>query len=322
MVKKNITPISDLNARLESTKIFNKQIVKDNIGQLSQHQYSNSSELAMTTDWNRFVSFCDLKQVQALPTSVTAIRLFLEQEARERKFSSIRRYSITIGSIHHLHGYPDPTAHRQVRFTLAQLKHLKTGDARQANALTQKHLTQLQDILARDKSSRSMRDNAIYHLMFECALKRSDLKTIQIDNLESDQNLLVLNINDHRYRLSHSATLTVKKWLHILAKESGGYLFRRIDKHGNIGTHQLDDSSIYRILRRASDLLGLAKEHRFTGQSARVGAAKELEKQGYQLKEIQDFGRWLSPAMPAQYLEQTHLAEGEMAKFRVIKPWD
>jgi hypothetical protein len=61
---------------------------------------------------------------------------------------------------------------------------------------------------------------------------------------------------------------------------------------------------------------------RFTGQSARVGAAKELEKQGYNLRSIQEFGRWLSPAMPAQYLGKENTAELEKAKFKVIKPWE
>jgi hypothetical protein len=75
-------------------------------------------------------------------------------------------------------------------------------------------------------------------------------------------------------------------------------------------------------LRRASDLLNLSTEHRFTGQSARVGAAKELEKQGYNLKEIQAFGRWLSPAMPAQYLDKADIADHEKLRFKAIKPWE
>ena len=89
----------------------------------------------------------------------------------------------------------------------------------------------------------------------------------------------------------------------------------------NLLKQPLDDSSIYRILRRASDILGLADNHHFSGNSIRVGAAQELSKQGLKVREIQDFGRWLSPAMPAQYVGYTGTAESEKMKFKAIVPW-
>ncbi len=319
MVKKNIQPVSDPVLRKESLKIFINQIVKEDIRRLSQGQYSQSSELAMTSDWNRFVLFCQSKHVNPLPASVTAVRLFLESEARERKYASIRRYSITIATIHFLHACPDPTANQQIRFTLSQLKLLKSGDARQATALTYHHLTALQTALLKEGSIRSQRDLAIYFVMFECALKRSELKTLTLEDVEFRAEHTVITIQHTHYQLSDAAGQSLARWIRYLSG-SQGYLFRRIDKHGNIGMHQLDDSSIYRILRRAGDLLGLDHQHRFTGQSARVGAAKELESQGYHLKDIQDFGRWLSPAMPAQYIRQPTIAEEEMARFKITKP--
>ncbi len=319
MIKKNIQPISDPLLKKKSLNIFANQVTKEEIRQLSGGQYSQSSELAMASDWNRFVSFCHSKQVCPLPTSVAAVRLFLESEARERKYASIRRYSITIATIHFLHACPDPTANQQIRFTLSQLKYLKNGDARQASALTHQHLTVLQTELLKENSIRSHRDLAIYFVMFECALKRSDLKALTFENIDYNADHMILTIKHAHYQLSDAAEQSLRRWMSYLA-DLQGHLFRRIDKHGNIGIHQLDDSSIYRILRRASDRLGLDHQHRFTGQSARVGAAKELESQGYQLKEIQDFGRWLSPAMPAQYLEKPTIAEEEMARFKVIKP--
>ncbi|WCE32635.1 tyrosine-type recombinase/integrase [Vibrio sp. SCSIO 43137] len=167
---------------------------------------------------------------------------------------------------------------------------------------------------------RGIRDLSIYFVMFECALKRSELKKLQIEDISLQKSHALLRVGENKYQLSELACKAISKWVRLLYG-SQGVLFRRIDKHSNIGTGQLDDSSIYRILRRASDLLGLPEHMKFNGQSARVGATKELQTQGYKLKEIQDFGRWMSPAMPAQYLEKTSTAEGEMAKFRAIKPW-
>ncbi|MDV7103517.1 tyrosine-type recombinase/integrase [Vibrio sp. TH_r3] len=321
MVKKNIKPISDSAQRALSVTTFNSKINKVEIEKLTQYQYSSSTILALTSDWNRFVDFCQSKHVHALPASITAVRMFLERESRIRKFASIKRYSVTITVIHQLHNCPCPTSHRQIHFTLAQLRNMKAGDARQANALTIQHLEQLNSILKKDASVRSIRDLAIYYVMFECALKRSELKKVLLDDLILSEQSYELIIKGHHYKLSIVASKALKNWLDYL-NNSSGYIFRRIDKHDNIGSNQLDDSSIYRILRRASDLLGLDHSHRFTGQSARVGATQELKRQGFNIKDIQDFGRWLSPVMPAQYLQMTRMAEQEMSKFKIIKPWD
>lgn len=321
MIKKNIQAITDSNMREMSAKRFNNQISKDDVLQLSQKQYSLSSSLAMASDWNRFVSFCEAKHVQALPTSITAVRMFLENEARNRKFSSIRRYSITIGNVHKLHSYPSPTAHRQIQFTLTQLRIQKDGDSRQANALTSRHLNQLKQSLEKENSLRGKRDLAIYYLMFECALKRSELKQLQVIDIGSIDNKSTIKVRENTYILTEDAHSALNQWTRFLTGSSG-LLFRRIDKHDNIGMYQLNDSSIYRILRRASDLLGLDNSHRFTGQSARVGATQELQRQGFNIRDIQDFGRWLSPAMPAQYLKMQRISEDEKSKFKTIKPWD
>lgn len=320
-MKKHIPIITDEQERTLSVKRFLSLVLPDDITKLTHSSYSRSSELAMTTDWNRFVSFCEAKHVSALPTSITAVRLFLESESAKRKFSTLRRYSITISNIHQWHGFPSPTNHRQIRFTLQQLRLNKHGDATQASPMSSEHLVELDRLLSGNTTLRNIRDLSIYHVMFECALKRSELKNLTLDNVCYRENLTSLKIDSTEYVLSKAAEKALTRWTKFMTGSSG-YLFRRIDRHGNIGLDKLDDSSIYRILRRASDLLDLPYQHRFTGQSARVGAAQELEKRGYNLRDIQDYGRWLSPAMPAQYLQKSNTAQGEMAKFKSIKPWD
>lgn len=320
-MKKKIPPIDDSKQQKASIHRFSKEIRTEDINQLTHNSYAKSSVLAMTSDWNLFVVFCETRHVSPLPASLTAIRLFLETEAQKRKFATLRRYSITIGVIHQLHALADPTAHRQIRLTLQSLRLNKHGDARQANAFTHKHLQKLDRIMNKEPVPKSHRDLAIYYIMFECALKRSELRDLQFSSITQHGDNVTISLEQTGYQLSQKATVAVRKWLAYLPEHTG-FVFRRIDRHSNIGSEPLNDSSIYRISRQASDLLGLSEAMRFTGQSARVGAAKELEKQGYNLRSIQEFGRWLSPAMPAQYLGKENTAELEKAKFKVIKPWE
>ncbi len=320
-MKKNIPAIDNIHIRKTSVKKFSRTIIYNDINQLTHGQYSKSSLLAITSDWNNFISFCEVRHVSPLPASITAIRLFLETEAKKRKFATIKRYNVTIGIIHQLHSLPDPTAHRQIRLTLQTIRMDKHGDARQANAFTHQHLHELNRLMSKKADVKSYRDLAIYYVMFECALKRADLRDLLFTALETSNNQIMITVGAFTYKLSHEASYVFNQWLKYIPEQSGS-VFRRIDRHGNIGSEALNDSSIYRISRQASDTLGLSTEMRFTGQSARVGAAKELEKQGYDLKSIQDFGRWLCPAMPAQYLGKQNTAEQEKAKFRIIKPWE
>ncbi|KQH87594.1 integrase [Vibrio furnissii] len=322
-MKKNLTIITDQSILKHKLNEFGRLVTLEQVDQLTQHQYTRNSLLAFTKDWNLFLNFCQLRAVRALPASVTAVRQFLEHEARSRKFSTLKRYAVTISLIHILLNQRDPTANSQVRTALQQLRLDKHGDATQASSFESHHLHQLFEQLKNKQSPKPVRDLAIYHVMFECALKRAELKALHVHQLvinESNEEEYTLTLADSHYVLSSQASRCITKWLNCIG-EHDGVLFRAIDRHGNVSSSALDDSSIFRILRNAGAYLG-DETLKFSGQSTRIGAAKELAKQGYKAKDIQAFGRWLSPAMPYQYMGNDHTAEREKLKFVKFKPWE
>ncbi|WP_299140060.1 tyrosine-type recombinase/integrase [uncultured Vibrio sp.] len=292
------------------------------IDELTGYQYSCNSLLGIYSDWNRYHAFCNKNRINTLPASVTAIRRFLETESNVRKYASLKRYTATLSLLHTVLGFANPIKHRQVRFTLRHLQARMAGDSKQTNAMTTAHLTELNTLLSYDKANlKEIRDIAIYNVMFECALKRSELKLLSTNDIGSTDSDYQITIKNSVYQLSQVASFAFGRWLSYIGTQEDFPVFRAIDKHENIGLQPLDDSSIYRILRRASDLLQLAENHHFSGNSIRVGAAQELSKQGLKVKEIQDFGRWLSPAMPAQYVGYSGTAENEKMKFKALIPW-
>ncbi|MEZ9058921.1 tyrosine-type recombinase/integrase [Vibrio pelagius] len=301
---------------------LNNEASLDVIDELTDNQYSRNSLLGILSDWNRYLSFCLKYHINTLPASVTAIRRFLETEAKERKFSSLKRYTATLSLLHTVLGFPNPIKHKQVRFTLVQLQISKSGDAKQTNALTHHHLKQLDNALAKPNAPyKDIRDLAVYNVMFECALKRSELKNLKVSHISMKDGTSCVHLADSTYQLSDVANRHLQRWIEISESFDDQPLFRSIDRHGHIHNQPLDDSSIYRIVRRASDLLGLTGSLSFSGNSIRVGATQELAKQGMTIRDIQDFGRWMSPVMPAQYLGQlTKSEEGKMV-FKEIIPW-
>lgn len=318
-MRKILPEFTDEQSKLASTGLFNHEIDVEQIDALTGMQYAKNSVLSMKNDWNRFVRFCQLKQSSSLPCEHDILRQFIEKEAQDRKFASVRRCILTIALIHKAHQFPDPTSDRQVLHTLSQLQLTKHGDAKQATALTQAHLDALNRLLKPSKALKDIRDLAIYYLMYEALLKRSHLKRLQVQDIIEDMHYpyLKLSFEDHIYPLSQDATNALNAWLMHRSKHDE-FLFCGMDRHQNLNQNPLDDSSIYRILRSASDLLGLRVQ--FSGQSTRVGRAQALYQEGMKVRDVQHMGRWLSPAMPAQYVGQLGLAKKEMLKFKTFKP--
>lgn len=283
---RKIHPISDPAEIKQSLAVFKcGEVSLDDWNTLTNGLYSRNSLLSFQNDWQVFVEYCREMKVSPLPAAVTAVRRFVEKQAISRKASSIKRYVITVSMMHRLHSLKDPTRHREVRFTLNRLYQDKADEATQANAFHYTHLLTLQEKLGASKRLKDIRDLLIWTLCFECMLKRSELAVISVNDVS------LTGITD-------------------------GPLLRRINKHQQLGDAPMDHSSIYRVFRRAASELGVEGSLTFSGQSPRVGATQDLADSGLSIKEIQQQGRWKSPAMPAQYVGNKKARDEAMDKFK------
>jgi integrase len=319
-MRKKIIPITDSETKSHLLLKFCRPISIEDFHHLTRKQYSHNSALSMVKDWNDYIEFCSLKKVTALPTSVTALRLYIQKVKQTKKYSTIKRNVVSISVIHRFLEFQDPSSHQQIQLEIRSLRIAKPSSPQSAVALTQSHIDTLRnrwDV----SETKMLRDLLIIELMFECALKRShlcDMLCTDINHILRPVESYVVTISGENYQLSDETSRHLKRWTSILGTETGP-LFRSIDRHGNIGFNPLDVSSVYRVFRAASDTLDLP-EH-LTGQSPRAGAARQLASQGLSLKDIQHFGRWLSPAMPAHYIGNHHVADNERLKFKTLKPW-
>ncbi|MEI8631975.1 tyrosine-type recombinase/integrase [Vibrio sp. PP-XX7] len=307
MLKKRII-ITEKTKIAFYTQQLKTPILPEQLAALTQHQYAHSSVLAMTKDWNLFVEFCTSQQICPLPASSTTIRRFLEKERQRCKFSTLRRYTVTLTVIHKFLGYPDPILNTDVRVFLMSLRLEKKGDNNQADAFYSHHLDALNQLLSGSDQKRDIRDLAIYYTMFECALKRSELREMHIDQVaDSESQTMIISIHQDQYQLSANASLAVRKWQALIDTDNSPYLFRSIDRHQNIALDKLNDSSIYRILRSAGERLGI-HHLKFSGQSTRIGAARELHQQGKKSKKsshlVAGTALRCHPSMSGKFTEQ------------------
>lgn len=317
-MRKKLIEITDEQQQAYWLHHFNHHdITADEWDQFTQHQYAQNSLLAMRNDWHLFRQFCQARNVQALPCASTAVRLFIQHEAKVRKYATLRRYVLTIGLIHRILVQKDPTTNVTVKTAISEQRINKHGDASQAAPFNQHHMVALDHALSASEHIRDWRNLAICYVMFECALKRSEVRQLTIEQLQPSEYGLILQLGDQHYRFSDAAQQALQKWLAHLP-DSHTPLFRAIDRHGNIGSDWMDHSSLYRVIRSVSEIIGVNVQ--FSGQSMRVGAVQELAKSGLKVREIQTFGRWLSPAMPYQYVGNKAAAEAEKMTYVAFKP--
>jgi integrase len=286
---------------------------------ITQSEYTRNSLLAMRKDWLIFSEYTQQKGHNTLPASPSSVKQFITDVSQTRKFSTVKRYAVTISNIHQILNYPDPTLTNEVAFLLNHIRRNKQGDERPTTVLTKSHLKAIREQLAKQTDPVSCRDLAVYSIMFECALKRSELRDLRLEQFShqtiDERVIQYVSIGNSNYRLSQETSESIGRWCAIL-NQAEGPVFRSIDRHNNISSSPMNDSSIFRILKKASTLLSLPEHLSFSGQSARVGAVAELYKQGYSVKDIQEFGRWHSPVMPHQYLGNTTQAEQEKQIFK------
>lgn len=319
-MKKGIKVIDDSQFLAEAKKDFSQFIDIDILNKYTKNNYSKSTLLAMRSDWNHYVDHCYRYGASLFPPQFDTIESFLKNESNTRKFSSVRRYSITLSNIYRLLSESDPLRDTHIRQLLLKLRLDKQGDRKQTDAFTSSHLKLINKKLNRSIKLSDIRDLAIYNLMFECALKRSELRDMTQHQVSEQASATFITLNGCSYQLSSQAASSLHKWLIHLHTDSD-YLFRAIDKHGNIAGIRLNDSSIFRIFRKAAEILGIPGL-KFSGQSARIGAAQELHKQGEKIVNIQQFGRWQSPVMPSQYVGNISQSETLQLRYKKFKPWN
>ncbi|WP_407333806.1 tyrosine-type recombinase/integrase [Enterovibrio sp. 27052020O] len=313
---KKIEPIADPDMIKRSMALFKLgQVDLESWKSLTMNLYSHNSLLSFQNDWQTFVDYCKQVNVSPLPSAVTAVRRFIEHTSKTRKISSIKRYVITISLLHRVHSQPDPTRHREVRFTLNRLYSEKSDDSAQANAFHLSHLNALHQKLGSSDRLKDIRDLLIWTLCFEGMLKRSELASLTCASVQKESERYLLVVDDQRIELSPQAGELIDQWLFVSCIIDGP-LLRRINKHEQLGDLPMDHSSIYRVFRRAATELGLDNTLTFSGQSPRVGASVDLSDSGKSIKEIQQQGRWKSPAMPAQYVGNKQAMNEAMDQFK------
>lgn len=239
---------------------------------------------AYAADWRHFTAWCGGHGYSYLPAAAATVSVYLAELADAVRVSTLTRRVSAISQAHQLAGFPSPTSEAIVRATMAGIRRAKGTAQHGKKPVLTEDLRRIIDRLP--NSIQGVRDRALLLVGFAGAFRRSELVRLNFADVEFGREGLVVTVRRSKTDQegqgrrvgipygSHPETCPVRAaqdWVEVLGT-SAGPLFRRIDRHGHIGTAPLSDKAVSLIVKRCARAAGIDASD-FAGHSLRAGLA-------------------------------------------------
>lgn len=302
-----------------------------------QGQYSESTLRRLKSAWSMFVAWCNENNRQSLPSSPDTVEDYLKSTNNKLHGNTLKVNLWAISKTHKISGCPDPTKDIYVEGQLKQIIRNKkySGESpRQATAFNEFHLNQIIDLWGASSSPMHKRDLMVLGLAYESLLRESEIVRIKFKHINwSHDGSALITIpytktnqlgTDEVVYISKQVTSIIRKYLTInsLDNDDDSFLIQGFTKSGNIKKQlfpkAVSPKTIERIFAKTALILGVEDMgiRKFTGHSARVGAAQDLLRDGYTTLQVQQSGRWSTERMVLHYGKGILAADSAMARKR------
>lgn len=272
--------------------------------------YAQSTIDAYYRDFCVFVQWCKKQKINPLPCAADAFAAFLDDQSQAKAPATVRRYAVSVGKIHRLLNYDDPTGSEVVRLALRRAHRSAIAPQRQSLGLTRNDVNAI--LAKRHRSIRHLRDAAMISVGFDGLMRRSEIVALRVSDVQcSDEDAARLIVrrgkNDQAARgrvvwVTATSTEALREWL---TKRGGGeFLFGPV--YGElVFDRRLNPVSVQRAIKRCLTEIGCDECRSYTGHALRVGAAQELLRMGRDTAGIMRAGGWKSVSSLARYLERS-----------------
>jgi len=217
----------------------------------------------------------------AVPASADDVARYLAERAAVLRPSTLRRRLAALASVHRDKSFPDPTKTTLVRRVLQGIERKHGTSVRQAEPLLIGDLARI--IAVMSGSPRECRDKALLLTGFFGALRRSELVTLRVSQVEARPDSLALCIARSKVDQTGQGRVIVLRaradalcpvravtsWL-SLGLAGSGALFPRMVSSSVSGSDHLSPESLSRMVKHYTARIGL-DPNRYSGHSLRSG---------------------------------------------------
>lgn len=236
-----------------------------------------------TYDWRMFQDSCTDMQLSALPATSETVSLYLTWLLDQgKKITTARRRNCAIVYYHRVADLPSPMS-EEILEMLRGAQRLLLEQPRQMRPLSLEQLRLISTMLHDEGTPRAMRDRALLLVGFASALRRSNLASLRLQDIELVEEGLILSIGREKQdqegkgrligipRGTGAHTCPVRcldDWLEIRGQKAGP-LFPRLN-----AAHKgqpMDGECVHRVVHRCVRMIGLDPNDRYGGHSLRSG---------------------------------------------------
>lgn len=296
----------------------------DDLAALAQASKAPATWQAYHADMRAFRAWCLGHDRDPLPAAPSSVALFLRHEAaRGLKVSSIARRVSSIAYAHREAGHRSPTDDPHLKAIWAGLRRtLGVAPRRVAPATT--------DVIRRmlatcNDDTGGLRDRALLLVGFSGAMRRSELASLDVGDVAAvpEGRLVIIRRSKTDQEGagqevaipfgSDPALCPVRQldaWVDATAIEDGP-LFRRVDRHGNVGA-RLSGRAVAEVVKRRARAAGLDPTQ-FSGHSLRAGFATAAAQGGARELDIARQTRHKSLEMLRIYVRKASAFEDNAA---------
>lgn len=338
----------DLAHRLKKAHLQHFRKLVQEHEKLKIDDLATNTVRGMASDWRHWQAFCLHTGVRVLPISPSDLNTFIEAlvGAGYRR-ASIDHLLYTLEWVSAWFGLPklrdDPLIAKLIK---SRLKGVPKAQ-HQAVGLTNKTLEQIAAAL--DASNPvHVRDLAMLLVTYDALLRASEVANLRWSHihLNEDKEPFVHIPFSKTDPLGEGADVGISKLAHKalmawreIAHPECKFVFHpvklpkpkpdtasppnpRADSSEKPSEEPeikpLGPHAVQRAMQRLARIAGI-EDIWFTGHSGRVGAAQDGVAQGLTTIEMQTFGRWKSPMMPARYARKTNATQLSKKRFKLIR---
>lgn len=231
---------------------------------------AENTKRAYSSDWTHFSTWSKKRNSADLPARPDDVALYIRHcvEVLGLKTSTVQRRIAAISRVHQSNGLKSPTSEWVVKNTCRRLVREHGKPASKKKPLLFEDLKALLEHIP--PTLTGLRDKAILLLGFAGAFRRSDLASLDYEDVVVAKEGLVVTIRKGKTDQSRKGrrigipfgqnaetcvAKTLEAWLSA-AKIDSGPLFRKVDKHGRVQHDALSSSIVGVIVKQYAKTIG------------------------------------------------------------------
>jgi len=252
-----------------------------------------------------------------IPASAETVARYLAAHAGTLRIATLVRRITSISRAHQTRGATNPTRSELIRTTLRGIKRTRRCIQQQSKPLLLEDLLLVLDAMG--DGPKDVRDRALLLIGFAGALRRSELVSLDVADIDHVRRGVTLNLRrsktdqdgqGHTIAIPYGRTRwcpvgALGAWLQV-SGISDGAIFRPVDRHGRVHRGRLSGEAVSIVVRERVAAAGLDPTG-YSGHSLRAGFATSAAQAGVPAWRIKAQTRHASDAMLARYVHDGEL---------------